>query len=76
LKPILDHVDGCSRNASPENLRFLCPNCDEQLKDTKGGANAGRIQSVGPVGYAVVEKNGDRNCMAFDQGTTVDLPAT
>jgi hypothetical protein len=46
LKPILDHVSGNSRDNSPENLRLLCPNCDSQNHETKGGANAGRIKSI------------------------------
>lgn len=32
-KPIvltLDHIDGDSRNHSPKNLRWLCPNCHSQ----------------------------------------------
>jgi ssDNA-binding Zn-finger/Zn-ribbon topoisomerase 1 len=27
----IDHIDGNSENNSPENLRFICPNCHSQL---------------------------------------------
>ena len=59
LRPILDHVSGNSRDNSPENLRFLCPNCDSQNHETKGGANAGRIKSIGTKGsYQVYNRDG------------------
>jgi Zn finger protein HypA/HybF involved in hydrogenase expression len=32
---ILDHIDGDSRNNSPDNLRMICPNCDTQLPTFK-----------------------------------------
>jgi 5-methylcytosine-specific restriction endonuclease McrA len=44
---MLDHISGNPRDNSPENLRFLCPNCDSQNHETKGGANAGRIKTIG-----------------------------
>ena len=56
LPLILDHVNGVSRDHSPQNLRFLCPNCDSQLP-TRGGGNKGRVkQSTG--GYAIKSKDG------------------
>jgi hypothetical protein len=50
LRPILDDLSGNSRDNSPENLRFLCPNCDSQNHETRDGANAGRIKSIGSKG--------------------------
>ena len=67
LRPILDHVSGNSRDNSPENLRFLCPNCDSQNHETKGGANAGRIKSINKKGSYQV-KNRDGNVAAHASG--------
>ena len=59
LKPILDHVSGNSRDNSPENLRLLCPHCDSQNHETKGGANAGRIKRINSKGsYQVNNRDG------------------
>jgi len=59
LKPILDHVSGNSRDNSPENLSLLCPNCDSQNHETKGGANAGRIKTINSKGsYQVYNRDG------------------
>ncbi len=41
LKFILDHVDGDCTNNTPDNLRFICPNCDSQT-DTFKARNKGR----------------------------------
>jgi len=38
---ILDHIDGDSTRNSPDNLRFVCPNCDSQLPTYKS-KNVGR----------------------------------
>ena len=54
LKLILDYVSGNSRDNFPENLRLLCPNCDSQNHETKGGANAGRIKSISTKGSCQV----------------------
>lgn len=32
---ILDHINGNHDDNSPENLRFICPNCDSQLDTYK-----------------------------------------
>lgn len=37
----IDHIDGNSENNSPENLRFICPNCHSQT-DTYKARNIGK----------------------------------
>jgi hypothetical protein len=70
---ILDHIDGCRENNSPNNLRYLCPNCDSQQTTTRGGANQGRVQDRGKHGYSIVERGSqDKHCKAFDSGTLSD----
>lgn len=53
---ILDHKDGCNTNNSVDNLRYLCPNCNQQ-QPTHGGGNKGRIQDKGSDGYSVKERD-------------------
>jgi hypothetical protein len=60
LKLILDHENGNNTDNRPKNLRLLCPNCDSQLTDTKGGANRGRIEKSSG-GFALVSKTGSRS---------------
>jgi len=55
LKPILDHSNGNNTDNRVSNLRFLCPNCDSQLVETRGGANKGRIEKS-EGGFALVSK--------------------
>jgi len=43
LTLILDHIDGNNKNNVLTNLRWVCPNCNIQLK-THGGKNAKRIR--------------------------------
>ena len=57
LPLILDHVNGNSRDNSPENLRFLCPNCDSQ-QPTRGGANRGRVPEATEGGYVLRRDDG------------------
>jgi hypothetical protein len=58
LPLILDHENGVNSDNRPENLRFLCPNCDSQL-ETKGGKNKGRVEkSAG--GFALKRKDGQK----------------
>ncbi len=33
----IDHIDGDSRNNSPSNFRYVCPNCHSQTPSYKGG---------------------------------------
>jgi hypothetical protein len=50
LPLILDHASGNARDNRVENLRLLCPNCDSQNDETRGGANAGRVEALpGPL---------------------------
>src|SRR3954469_7590950 len=55
LKPTLDHKNGVNTDNRPENLQFLCPNCDSQLH-TKGGGNKGRVQKL-DRGWSVKDKD-------------------
>ena len=43
LKLILDHKNGVNSGDRFKNLRLLCPNCDSQNIETRGGANKGRV---------------------------------
>ena len=57
LKTILEHRNGVNTDNEPQNLRLLCPNCDSQNSDTRGGANKGRVEkSAG--GFAIARNSG------------------
>ena len=58
LKPILDHKNGNRFDNNPGNLRFLCPNCDSQQVETRGGANRGRVIEVVEGGASLRERDG------------------
>jgi hypothetical protein len=59
FKHILDHVNGVNGDNRPENLRFHCPNCNQQ-QPTHGGGNRGRVeQSAG--GFALISRDGRKN---------------
>jgi len=59
LKLILDHENGVNGDDRPENLRFLCPNCNSQ-QPTHGGGNKGKVeQSEG--GFAQIREDGKRD---------------
>jgi hypothetical protein len=56
LPLILDHTNGVNSDNRPENLRLLCPNCNEQ-QDTHGGRNIGRVADRADGGFAVISKS-------------------
>ncbi len=56
LKPTLDHINGNSKENSESNLRYLCPNCDSQLK-TRGGGNRGRVLEATEENKYVLKKD-------------------
>ena len=60
LQPILDHIEGNNTDNRPEMLRLLCPNCDSQQVETRGGANKGRIEKA-TGGFAKVGRDGKRH---------------
>lgn len=64
LSLILDHISGNARDNRPENLRLLCPNCDAQNTATRGGANAGRIETLKGGSYHVRNRDGTQAAYA------------
>ncbi|HLP94965.1 MAG TPA: HNH endonuclease signature motif containing protein [Saprospiraceae bacterium] len=58
LNLILDHIDGVAGDNRPENLRFLCPNCNSQ-QVTNGGGNKGRV-IMDEGGYSIKGEGGKR----------------
>jgi len=71
---ILDHISGNAKDNTPQNLRLLCPNCDSQNTNTRGGANAGRIE-VDPSGsYKVRNRDGTQD--AFANGASFSVVAS
>ena len=71
LPVILDHINGNSSDNTPSNLRYLCPNCDSQLSDTRGGANKGRIKIYDENNYLIVNRNGTKGYHIFGSGGAV-----
>jgi len=69
LTPILDHINGVNQDNRPDNLRYLCPNCDSQL-ETKGGANKGRVR-MAACGFEVRDANGGQDAEVFLKGASV-----
>jgi hypothetical protein len=59
LPLILDHMNGVNRDNRPENLRYLCPNCDALL-DTRGGKNRGRVE-MSTGGFSIKRPDGKRD---------------
>ena len=43
LPLILDHINGVNGDNNPSNLRFLCPNCNQQ-QETTGGRNRNKVE--------------------------------
>ena len=73
LPLVLDHVSGNASDNRPENLRYLCPNCDSQNSHTRGGANAGRIRRHPTGSYEVRNRNGSQD--AYIRGVTLSATA-
>lgn len=55
----LDHINGVNRDNRPENLRYLCPNCDALLS-TRGGRNKGRVK-MSSGGFSIKRADGTRD---------------
>jgi hypothetical protein len=66
LQLILDHINGNSRDNSPTNLRYLCPNCESQLV-TRGGANRGKVLEASEGKYVLNAGGGRRQCHLFPE---------
>jgi Zn finger protein HypA/HybF involved in hydrogenase expression len=64
LPLILDHAEGNRRDNRPEMLRYLCPNCDSQQLQTRGGANRGRVKSS-EHGFVITSRDGRRSYTYF-----------
>lgn len=64
LKLILDHINGVNSDNRTQNLRLLCPNCDSQNVDTRGGANKGRVKKR-PGGFEITNKSGSHDYTMF-----------
>ncbi len=64
LRPILDHVNGNPLDNSPQNLRYVCPNC-EALLSTHGGANRGRVQEAVEGKYVLKSRDGRHHYHLF-----------
>ena len=47
LTMILDHIDGDNHNNLPNNLRWICPNCNSQLETFAGRNNKKRTLKQG-----------------------------
>ena len=72
LLMILDHIDGVNSNDDPDQLRYLCPNCNQQL-DTHGGGNKGKVEKE-DSGFT--RKEGDRrHATAVVEGVEVRASA-
>ena len=56
LSLILDHINGVNTDNRPENLRYVCPNCNSNLP-THGGGNKNRVKKSGG-GFALRRKDG------------------
>lgn len=57
LPLILDHANGNRFDNSPQNLRYVCPNCDSQLS-TRGGRNRGRVSMADSGSYLLLDRSG------------------
>jgi hypothetical protein len=57
---ILDHANGNRLDNRPNNLRYLCPNCDSQLS-TRGGLNRGRVFEAREGTYVLMDRDGTKH---------------
>lgn len=71
LPVILDHINGNNGDNTPNNLRYLCPNCDSLLSTTRGGANKGRIKRYDENNYLIVEREGPTHYIIYGSGGAV-----
>lgn len=72
LSLVLDHINGNRNDNTPNNLRYLCPNCDAQ-QPTRGGKNIGRIQNETEIGYQVVHGDGRRDTKVLPKSLNLKL---
>lgn len=59
LSIILDHKNGVNGDNRPNNLQYLCPNCNSQ-QSTHGGGNKGKVKQDSG-GYALIHEDGKRD---------------
>lgn len=71
LPVILDHVNGNNSDNTPGNLRYLCPNCDSMLSETRGGANKGRITRYNDNNYLISKREGTKHYYLYGSGGAV-----
>ena len=74
LRLILDHKNGNSFDNSPDNLQYVCPNCNSQL-GTYGGRNRGRVRDRTDKGVTVVEYDQARKVKATAVYATAETTA-
>lgn len=67
LPVIIDHRNGNIQDNRPENLRCLCPNCDSQQIETRGGANRGRVKNL-EQSFTVKRASGANEYYFFPEG--------
>jgi HNH endonuclease len=76
---ILDHISGNREDNRPENLRLLCPACDSQNKETRGGANARKRTHFPDGSYYRKRANGTEDAVlkatSLGPTTTFGTPA-
>lgn len=58
----LDHIDGDYLNNSPDNLRYICPNC-HSLTDTYRARNTGKGRLSRRLRYVEDKKRVEKTCL-------------
>lgn len=61
LTLILDHINGINNDDRLENLRWVCPNCNQQL-ETTNGKNIKRLREAGLLGELKIKKFYCQDC--------------